>query len=74
MNKIVMVAIVLLGLAGLMWAGTGTTKTIYKVVKLSNTQVGVSCTNGADPTGRKVGDLVILSCEYSAEGISHWSK
>jgi hypothetical protein len=42
-------------------------KTIYKVSKLSETQVGVSCTNGADPTVRRIGDILVVACKYSAD-------
>jgi hypothetical protein len=37
-------------------------KPIYKVTKLSLTEVGISCNNGGDPTGRKIGDTLIISC------------
>ena len=37
-------------------------KNVYKLFHFSPTEVGISCQNGADPTGRKVGDLVIISC------------
>jgi hypothetical protein len=37
-------------------------KPIYKITRLTTTQVGISCLNGADPTGRKIGDMVIMSC------------
>lgn len=37
-------------------------KPIYKVTRLSITEVGISCLNGADPTGSKHGDMVIMSC------------
>lgn len=49
-------AIALLLLAG------SAPKPIYKITRLSSTEVGISCTNGADPTGRKVGETVIMSC------------
>jgi len=37
-------------------------KNVYKLFHFSPTEIGISCQNGADPTGRKVGDLVIISC------------
>lgn len=52
-------------LAGLLFGLTlqgGQSKANYKVTRLSANEVGVSCTNGADPSGSKVGDTVILSC------------
>lgn len=42
-------------------------KAIYKVTRLSVSQVGISCLNGADPTGNKVGDMVIMSCTCSKQ-------
>lgn len=40
-------------------------KPLYKVTRLSLTEVGISCPgNGADPTGTKVGDTVIISCGH----------
>jgi hypothetical protein len=38
-------------------------KNVYKLFHLSATEIGVTCQNGADPTGRKVGELVIISCD-----------
>jgi len=37
-------------------------KNVYKLFHLSPTEIGVTCQNGADPSGRRVGDLVIISC------------
>jgi len=51
---------------GLLFAGVfvyGTQpKPNYRVTRLSANAVGVSCLNGGDPTGRKVGDVLILTC------------
>jgi hypothetical protein len=44
------------------WADCVKPKAIYKVSRLSLTDVGISCTNGADPTGLKAGDTLIISC------------
>ena len=38
------------------------TKAEYKVTRMSTTEVGISCNNGADPTGIKVGNTVVMSC------------
>lgn len=38
-------------------------KPVYKVTKLSLTDVGVTCLNGADPTGQKYGNVLIISCD-----------
>lgn len=43
-------------------ADTARPKPIYKVSKLSMTEVAISCNNGGDPTGRKIGDTLIISC------------
>jgi hypothetical protein len=37
-------------------------KNVYKLFHFSPTEIGITCQNGADPTGRKVGELVIISC------------
>lgn len=37
-------------------------QTLYKLTRLSPTEVGIFCENGADPTGNKVGNTLIISC------------
>lgn len=37
-------------------------KSVIHVSHLNLMTVGISCLNGADPTGEKVGDVVIMSC------------
>ena len=37
-------------------------KPVYKVMKLSTSEVGISCLNGGDPTGKKIGNVLIISC------------
>jgi hypothetical protein len=37
-------------------------RNVYKTTHLSATQVGITCLNGADPTGTKLGDLLVISC------------
>lgn len=49
-------------LAVLALAAVAATKTICQVKRLSTSEVGISCANGADPTGTKIGDTVIISC------------
>lgn len=34
----------------------------YKVSRLSTKEVGISCLNGGDPTGTKLGETLIISC------------
>lgn len=36
--------------------------TVYKLTKMSPTEVGIYCQNGADPTGKKIGEVLIISC------------
>lgn len=55
-----MMIIAILTLAGIAYAAT--TTSIIKVSRLSDTEASVSCKNGADPTGRKIGKTLILSC------------
>jgi len=54
------IAIVLL-LTGIAYAA-GSIKSICHVTHLGATDVGITCTNGADPTGHKYGDVLIISC------------
>lgn len=37
-------------------------KAIYKILRISTTELGIVCQNGADPTGRKLGQLLVISC------------
>jgi len=48
--------------AGVYAQATAKTKYIYKLSRLSESEVGISCQNGGDPTGTKVGDTLIISC------------
>lgn len=57
MNKLAAV-LILCGLA----LAADRAKSIIKVSHMSATEVGITCLNGADPTGVKVGDTVIMSC------------
>ena len=43
-------------------SGTAESKNILSGKRLSTTEVALSCSNGADPTGRKIGNTVIISC------------
>jgi hypothetical protein len=36
--------------------------TVYKLTRLSPTEIGIYCTNGGDPTGNKIGDTLVISC------------
>ncbi len=37
-------------------------KSIIHVSHLTPTEVGITCANGADPTGIKTGDVLVISC------------
>lgn len=37
-------------------------KPVYKVSRMSLTEVGITCLNGADPTGQKFGNVLVISC------------
>lgn len=30
--------------------------------RLSSGEIGITCANGGDPTGQKIGDTLIISC------------
>ena len=64
MKTTIMAALLLLtsSVAGKAQCDTCKPKPIYKVSKFSLTEVGISCTNGADPTARKLGDILLISC------------
>lgn len=53
---------VLLLFAGAALAQEPRAKSLYKIARLSYTEVGITCLNGADPTGIKVGETLIISC------------
>lgn len=59
-RKVIVVTVVMLGVAAAVW-GT-TMKSLYKVSRLSQTDVAIGCLNGGDPTGRMYGDVLIISC------------
>lgn len=43
-------------------AAGAASKNICQVKRLSTNEVGISCANGADPTGVKIGETVVMSC------------
>jgi hypothetical protein len=59
---IVLVVLVWAVLAVVANAQTVKPKYIYKLFRLNPSELGIVCQNGADPTGTKVGDMVIISC------------
>lgn len=61
-NKITIAVILYAVLAVIANAAQTRAKTVYKLFHLNETEVGIVCRNGADPTGTKVGDMVIISC------------
>lgn len=58
MKTVAIAALVLLA----MIVGQAESKYILSSKRLSSTEVALSCSNGADPTGRKIGETVIISC------------
>lgn len=42
--------------------GSDKPKSIIHVSHLTPTEVGITCANGGDPTGNKIGDVLIISC------------
>lgn len=37
-------------------------KSVIHVSHLTTNEVGITCANGADPTGIKTGDVLVISC------------
>lgn len=37
-------------------------KSLYKISHLSPTDLSVYCINGGDPTGHKIGNVLVISC------------
>jgi len=58
MKKATILAFLALGLI----AGASTSTSVVKVSHLSDTEVGISCKNGGDPTGKMIGNTLIISC------------
>ena len=59
MKRIAIAVLVLVGLAG----ATEPSKYIIKVARVSSTEAAISCRNNADPTGTKIGNTLLISCE-----------
>ena len=59
-----MICLLLLALASLIPgnAQSDKPKNICKATHLNPMSIAVSCTNGSDPTGRKVDEVLIISC------------
>jgi len=55
--KIIITLLILMGLA----LGTES-KYVLNYKRLSTREIGISCANGGDPAGTKVGDTLIISC------------
>lgn len=41
---------------------TAESKFILNAKRLSTGEIGITCANGGDPTGQKIGDVLIISC------------
>lgn len=61
MRKALAVAVILASAASAI-AQTPRVKSLYRTFRFSETEIGIRCTNGADPTGRKIGDILVISC------------
>lgn len=59
-RMLLVLSVVLLGAAVL---ATGESKYVLSSKRLSSTAVALSCANGADPTGKKFGQVLIISCK-----------
>lgn len=59
MRKLIVIVVVVL--AGVLNA-SDRPKALYKVLRISTTEVGIVCENGGDPTGKKIGQLLVISC------------
>lgn len=55
-------SVVLLGAVMLGSLAVGESKYVLSSKRLSSTEVALSCANGADPTGKKFGSVLIISC------------
>ncbi len=42
--------------------GSAAEKYIANTKRLSSTEIAISCANGGDPTGTKIGNTLIISC------------
>lgn len=60
--KSLVAALVLALLTILVGGLVAETKYILNAKRLSSTEEALSCNNGADPTGTKVGNTLIISC------------
>ena len=58
MSYKIAVATILLAL----FAANAESKYVINSKRLSTREVAISCNNGGDPTGMKVGDTLIISC------------
>ena len=59
-------ALVLLMLCGILYAAANS-KSIIHVKQINPTDVGITCSNGGDPTGIMRGDVLIISCGTEAQ-------
>ena len=62
MKRTLAIALLLTGLAGLAGAGERESKYVLNYKRLSTREIGISCGNGGDPTGTKIGDTLVISC------------
>ena len=58
MKRIIVAGLILTGIC----FAVEPSKFIIRVARVSSTEAAISCNNGAEPTGTKVGNTVIISC------------
>lgn len=61
-RKLLVVALLVLIVASVCWGQSVRKAYVLNYKRLSTEAIGVTCANGGDPTGQKVGDLLIISC------------
>ena len=59
MKKALLAAVVSVSLA---MGAYAVTKAQYRTFRFSDTELGVRCMNGSNPTTRKIGEILLVSC------------
>jgi hypothetical protein len=61
-RRLTIYAVILFAMSVAAYGESMRAKYICKVSHLSVNSVGISCLNGGDPTGQKLGDVLVISC------------
>lgn len=64
-RTMILICVTVLDLAAVAYGAAS--RYIVHVSRIGNAAVAVSCMNGADPTGTKVGEAVIMTCDEVKE-------